>query len=275
MAKESAKTIVFSKKGEAGLGAVFRDLVTGFAKWRIWTSFAGEEIRNRYQGSILGVAWQGISFLIFVLAIALYFRALTGDALMYVAIGMATYQYIVGNLSDGCNVFVQARGWIQNAHLPFSIYVYKSMARSIVPLIISLVLCAGIAAFTRWVPPTFSWSPFLAMLVILLNAVWVHFLFGILNARFRDFGHLVAAVSRLLFFTSPILWDYNATAGLRRIVSDLNPLTHFIQVFRMPLLGEADSVFHWSIVLSITVAGWIATIIAMSMFRHRLARWVE
>lgn len=255
------------------------DFASGLARWRIWLNFAREETRQRFHGSWLGLAWFAISFLVFVLAIALYFRALEGRELLYVAIGMAVYQYVVSNIGDGCNVFISSSGWIQGARLPYSVYVYKSLARSILPFIIHLALTAGMFVYAWWeagfLPDARAWMTVPVLFIFLLNGIWVQYLFGLINARFRDLQHLVNAITRLLFFTTPILWSYEETAGLRRMVADLNPITHFVQVFRGPLLGMETAALHWYVVGGLTVGGWALTLLVVGMNRHRLPIWLD
>ena len=227
----------FDRKSESGPKAFFHDLIEGLRQWRVWSNFAGQELVARYYGSWIGIAWLGISFTIFVLAIALYFRGMGGVQLMYVAVGMAAYQYVVGNLNDGCTVFVTSRSWIDAVRMPFSIYVYKSMARSLVPFLMNLGICAAIGFAMHQPFYSSTWISVGVMGLFLINGVWLQYLCG-------------------------------------RLVADFNPVTHFIQVFRMPILGEGNSAFHWTIVLSLTIAGWLFTILIVSLFRHKLTKWM-
>lgn len=269
----------FDRSTETGLWALLKDFGAGLLKYRLWLNFAREEIRQRFHGSWLGVAWFAVSFLVFVLAIALYFRALEGRELLYVALGMAVYQYVVSNLGDGCNVFVASVGWIQGARIPYSVYIYKSLARSILPFLIHIVLCAGMYGYAWYevgfLPPASAWLALPIFFVLLLNGVWVQFLFGVINARFRDLQHLVNAITRLLFFTTPILWSYEDTTGLRRVVADINPITHFVQVFRAPMLDDPIDPLHWYVVGGLTLGGWLVMLLVVGANRHRLPTWLE
>ncbi len=273
------KPRVFSHKNEAGVWPLLKDLGGGLLRWRIWFNFAGEEIRNRFHGSLLGVAWFAVSFLVFVVAIALYFRALQGHDLLYVAFGMAVYQYVVSSIGDGCNVFVSASGWIQGAQLPYSVYIYKSLSRSLLPLLIHLVLCGCMFVYawyeTGVLPGSAAWESLGAFVLLLLNAIWVHYVFGLVNARFRDLQHLVSAITRLLFFTTPILWTYEETGGVRRMIADLNPITHFVQIFRGPLIGDPISDLHWYVAGGITIGGWLLMMIIGGIARDRLPIWLD
>ncbi len=256
----------------------------------IWLRFAVEEVKSRFHGSVLGVGWIVASFLIFIAAIGLFFRGLDGPSIIQVAIGLAAYTFVVGNLTDGTNVFIQSRSWIESARLPFSIYVYKSIARSVVPFALYALIIIAFAALlasgvdpmgaprnnsgSPWRPDPEAWMALLAIPVFLINGVWVQYLLGLLSTRSRDLQHLVSALTRLLFFTTPILWDYDQTEGGRRIAADFNPVTHFVQILRAPIIGEGNLELHWTIVGCVTVGGWLALLLIGSIWRARLTRWL-
>ena len=57
-------------------------------------------------------------------------------------------------------------------------------------------------------------------------------------------------------------------------VVDLNPLTHFLEIVRAPLLTGEVRLVSWSVVIGIAVVGFSVAIAAFSRFRARIAYWV-
>ena len=269
---------IYSVATQTGMAALPRDLLQGLRMRSVWGAFAADEIQQRYRRSVLGVAWIILSYLFFVAAIAVFFGGFSGAGARaftnYVAIGYAAFAFLVGNVVDGCEVFKQARTWIKSTPLPYSIYIYKSIARSLFPFVLQLAAAFAIMAAFDWRP---TWSMLLALpalLMFIVNAVWVQVFMGYWGARYRDIGHLVSAITRVLFFTTPILWVFEERTGLVRRLAEINPFTHFIEIFRTPILGAAPSAGSWWAVGAITVAGWTVTVISTRNLRYRLPYWV-
>jgi ABC-2 type transport system permease protein len=117
-----------------------------------------------------------------------------------------------------------------------------------------------------------------ALGLIVLNMVWVSICFGILATRYRDISPLLFSLVQLLFFMTPIIWN-EATlrqqgAGSYARIVELNPLLHYLDIVRAPLLGADQEWHHWLIVLVLTVIGWMFAALAMRQYRARVPYWV-
>src|SRR5713101_6402795 len=64
-----------------------------------------------------------------------------------------------------------------------------------------------------------------------------------------------------------------ALPALALLFIDLNPLYHFVEIVRAPLLGEVPAVMTWIAVAIITVVGWGVTFVFFDRFRKRIAYW--
>lgn len=257
---------------------LLQDLWRGLKMHQTWRAFAMDEVRNRYRRSILGLAWLGISYLLYVFAIALFFNGFSelGDSafVSYVAFGFAIFTFLISNVVDGCSVFTLAGGWIKSAPLPYSIYVFKAICRATLPTLIHLCLAFIIALFTGWRPGPLSLLAVPAFALMVITAVPVQYALGLVCARARDIGHFVQAISRLLFFTTPILWVYGESEGLRRVVANLNPLTSFVEIFRGPIIGEPTDPTMWMIACGWSIAAWLGLAFLGSAMRSKLPFWV-
>lgn len=254
------------------------DLVEGLGAFQLWAAFAWDEIQNRYRRSTLGIAWIVVSFLMFVGAIAVFFggfsnldaRNFTG----YVAVNYAIFLFLIGNVTDGCEVFHSSRAWIKSSRLPQSIYVFKSVARSLFTfsINISMAIVMLLVLGMKLTPIAFMAVP--AFILLLLNAIWVQMILGYIAARFRDVPHLVSAITRILFFVTPILWVRHEATGLRDTIATLNPFTHALEIFSAPLLGRAADPLSWTVMLWLTLAGFVSALVVGAFGNRRLAYWL-
>lgn len=256
----------------------FQDVSTGLKLHQVWLNFAWEELLSRYRRSALGLLWIVVGYALFVGGVAFFFggfsRADIGQFTIYVALGYAVFQFLVANVVDGCAVFTGASSWIKSTTLPYSIYVYKSIFRSIFPFFLHLVVVAVAMFFWQ---PTLGWDALLALpalLIFLLNGVAIQYLCGLVSARYRDLEHLVGSISRILIFTTPILWVREEREGLIGLVADLNPLTHYVEIFRAPLMGADIRPLSYMVVAGFTVLCWLLAAIAADRMQRRLAFWI-
>lgn len=269
---------VYSAESGKGIESVLRDLREGFARRAVWMTFAWDEVQQRYQRSVLGILWIVLSYLIFVVAITVFFRGFatlaTGTFLAYAAFGFAAFSFLTSNLIDGCTVFTQSSAWIKSASLPYSVYVYKSLARAIFTFAIQFFSALLLMLALGWRPTLTSLLVLPALLAFFVNAVWVQYLTGLFSARWGDVRHLVATLQRLLFFTTPILWVYEERSGTLQRIADVNPFTHFVEIFRAPLLGDYPNDHSVILVCLMTIIGWIATLFIASRMKRRLPFWI-
>lgn len=257
--------------------AVF-DLVEGLRKKSVWMSFAWDEIQQRYRRSYLGLAWIVVSYLLFVAAIAIFFGGFSGldgkKFTAHVALNYAIFNFLIASLSDGCDVFRSSRHWLKSSTLPHSIYVYKSIARSLFVLFINLCIAMIIVFLYADEIKIISLLSIPALIILIINAVWVQMILGYLASRYRDLTHFIQSISRVLFFITPVLWVFDERTGIVRQISNFNPFTHALEIFSAPLLGHYPSLLSWGVILSTTLCGFVVTIAVTTYAHSKLAFWL-
>jgi ABC-2 type transport system permease protein len=131
-------------------------------------------------------------------------------------------------------------------------------------------------------PQSLDWSSLLAVpafVLLAVNGAWVALLLGIVTTRFRDLLPITQSLVQLLFFLTPIVWIYqdlldNPNVAGRARLMEFNPMLHFIEMIRQPMLGHEQNLRHWIVVAVITVIGWALTLVALRRYRSRVAYWV-
>src|SRR5262249_34946169 len=108
--------------------------------------------------------------------------------------------------------------------------------------------------------------------ILCLNGVWIGLLLGLLSARFRDIPYMIASVIQILFLLTPILWSADQIAN--KLIGQLHPSHHLIEVMRAPLLGNVPAPATWAVALGVTALGWVVTLAFFVRFRERIAYWI-
>ena len=266
------------------LGAAASDLARGWGQHELWLQLGWQDIKQRYRRSTLGPLWITIATGVMSLALGLLYSMLfqisVREFLPHVTVGFIVWGFISGCIKDGANVFIENEGLIKQLPSALSVHVYRLVWRQLLffahNMVIWLILVLVFRIPLGW--NLFLFIPALALMVI--NGVWVTMLFGIIATRFRDVAPLLEALVQLLFYVTPIVWttktlrEQGGEVAQRARIAELNPLYHYLEVVRAPLIGEPVAAYHWGIVLAGTVIGLFLAMIAMRQWRFRVPYWV-
>lgn len=291
----------------------FADIKAGFRARELWGHLGWQDIKQRYRRSVIGPFWITISQAVIALGLGLLYSQLFATPvevfLPYLSTGFILWGFVSGCLSEGMETFITNEGLIKQLPAPLSVYMLRTVWRQtlllahnmivyVVVLVIFFNSLDGEYSLTKGpVTPTFdacagtfchpglNWSILLAIpgfALLALNAGWVTLLLGIISTRFRDIPQVINSLIQLLFYATPIVWpvDQLMAGGARDNVSwalpyiTANPLYHFIQVVRAPLLGQTFTAGNWIVVGCITVVGWALALVAMRNYRARVSYWV-
>ncbi len=258
------------------------DLIEGFGKRELWLFLGWQDIKQKYRRSVLGPFWitiaTGTTAVAMGLLYAKLFKLPLSEHLPYVTLGLIIWNMINASILEGAEVFIANEGLIKQLPTPLSVHVYRLVWRQMILFAHNIVIFVIIAIIY---PKPWSWadlSVFPALVLIMLNCVWVSFCFGILATRYRDIGPLLSSLVQLLFFMTPIIWNADTLAaqgaGKYWRIIELNPLLHYLDILRAPLLGAHQELRHWVVVVVLTVLGWCAAALALRQFRARVPYWV-
>ncbi len=281
----------------------FDDLREGFGMRQLWAHLGWQDIKQRYRRSVIGPLWITISMGVTAVGLGVLYSVLFGQPirtfLPYVVVGFIVWNFINGCLVEGMDTFIVNEGMIKQMPAPLSVYVLRTVWRQILLLAHNLIIYVIVLAvfftsldkpyrigtdLTSTLHPGVSWNILLlipAFVLICVNGTWVALLFGIISTRFRDIPQVVNSVIQLVFYLTPIIWSpdtflngKNHSMDWAQFVFQLNPLYHFVQVMRGPMIGEQVSPVSWLVVGGITIVGWAVALVAMRNYRARVSYWV-
>ena len=280
----------------------FADVREAWDHRELWGHLGWQDIKQRYRRSVIGPLWITISMGTTALALGLLYSVLfktdVATFLPYVTVGFIVWNFIVGCVTEGTDVFIANEGLIKHLPAPITVHVMRMVWRQVLFLLHNLVVYAVVLAifFTSLdhqyrIGETSPWQPGLSWTIVLaipgfallaVNAVWISLLFGVISTRFRDIPPVVNSFINLVFFMTPIVWDagvLNRVTGggdgdWRMLIAELNPVYHFVEIVRAPLLGHTVDWHHWAIVGGFTVFGWFAALVILRNYRARVSYWV-
>jgi len=253
------------------------DIRRGWERRDLWGMLGIHEIRQRYRRSVIGPFWITISMGVMVAALGLLygkiFKLALDDYLPYLAAGFIVWGLISSLILDATHVFTSVEGLIRQLAAPLSIYVYKAVWTNLIIFFHNIWILL-LVAFWFGINP--GWGILLvipALLILMLNGLWVGLFLGLISARFRDIPLIIASVVQVMFFITPVIWKPSMLPG-RALFLDLNPFYHFVAILRDPLLGQAPQLNNWIAAILITLVGWAMALFFYTGYRWRLTYWV-
>jgi ABC-2 type transport system permease protein len=277
------------------------DLRAGLSQRELWAHLGWQDIKQRYRRSVIGPLWITISMGVTAVGLgvlyAVLFKMDIHVFLPYVTTGFIVWNFINGCLTEGMDTFITNEGLIKHLPAPLTVYALRTVWRQTLMLGHNLIVyVVMLAIFYRWLDtpyttvahgqlhPGLGWYSFTAIpafALVALNGVWLTLVLGIISTRYRDIPQVINSVIQLAFYLTPIVWSPDslfASGGSSRdwakILFQFNPLYHFVQVLRAPMIGQHIDWWSWVIVGGITVVGWALAFLTMRNYRARVSYWV-
>ncbi len=213
-----------------------RDFMITMARFRLRATLE----RNR-----LGVLWLVLRPCLNAIIYGVIFYFLQGesrpkDFAAYVVIGVFLFQFFQQSLVQGAKSITGHQALVQSLAFPRLTLPMGEVIEEFISLLPSIgLLFVILPFFGHW--PTLSW-----LLIIPLLALFTLFNAGVammaarLTVHLRDLTQLLPFVSRILFYTSGVLFDVSRI--FRRYPSieavfDFHPLYQVLQIARGALMG--------------------------------------
>lgn len=254
-----------------------KDIASAFFWYPLWMALAWEDMRHRYRRTIFGLLWLTAAFLAFILAKYFVFSTVNAVApeffIVWLVVGYWVWNFMSGVTTDGCNIFANAKGWISGTPLPLPVYAFQSIARETITW-----GCTAIAsiALVLWFGYPKGWVALAALPALpffLFTALGVELLAGTLAAGARDIAQAVKTFMRVAYFLTPILWVPSGRPQLEWI-AELNPFTHYIALFRTPIMENVVPWDNWIVAILSTSVIWMLALLAFGLNRKRIIYWL-
>ncbi|MBQ7740069.1 MAG: ABC transporter permease [Eubacterium sp.] len=213
-------------------------------------------IKLKYRNSWLGIFWSFLQPLLNMIVLSVVFSGIFGRDNrkvvcypVYLFAGRLLYEFFVVSTKQAMTSFRRNAAIIKKVYVPKYMYPFSSILSSFVTTAISM-LCyimvwiffkaTGIAGGANL---TISWHLILFLVplaIILVFSTGVGMVLSVLCVYFRDIEYIWDVLTKLLFYTVPIIYHISAiTSPNLKLIIRANPLYHLIEMFRQCVLyGE-------------------------------------
>ena len=237
---------------------VYADL---FRYRELFASLFRRDLRAKYKGSVLGLAWSLANpvmlMLVYLLVFSVLWKARATNIphyWLFLLCGLPAWVFFATSLQAASRSLLENANLIRKVRFPRQLVPLANVATQLVSFVVMLAIVMVLSLI--YVPAardTVWLAPPLAALVVLLVA-GIALAVAAANAVFRDIEHLIAALLLPWFFLTPVLYSLDQIPGTKthpwfeRLIHWGNPLTPAIEALRAPLFsghapGAADTIY--------------------------------
>ena len=232
--------------------SVYTDL---FRYRELFASLFRRDLRAKYKGSVLGLAWSLANpvmlMLVYLLVFSVLWKARATEIphyWLFLLCGLPAWVFFATSLQAASRSLLENANLIRKVRFPRQLVPLANVATQLVSFVVMLAIVMVLSLI--YVPAardTVWLAPPLAVLVVLLVA-GIALAVAAANAVFRDIEHLIAALLLPWFFLTPVLYSLDQIPGTQthpwfeRLIHWGNPLTPAIEALRAPLFfGHAPT----------------------------------
>ena len=125
-------------------------------------------------------------------------------------------------------------------------------------------VCADVPASATWL------AALPGRALVLGPAPAVTLILAVCGAFFRDIQFFVTNIMRLGMFLTPIFWSHENAQGMRATLYAWNPFSHYLDMFRMPLVAGHVPLTSWLACLAMSGALWVVAILMLARYRRQI-----
>ncbi len=224
-------------------------LMTEYLRFRfLFEQMVRRELRQKYQGSALGLAWYVVNPLVLMGAYYFMFGVVldqTGepDYPLFLMVGLVVWMFFAQALLGAASSLLDQGSLIRKARFP-----RETIPAAVVS--VQMVTFCAVLAIVGIVTVAFrgTFGPALLLLPVVLGAVYAFTLglalvVSVTHAYFRDVAPILNAALLPWFFLSPIFFRPERIAAdkpaARFVLTWVNPMAPFIEGVRAILYGGA------------------------------------
>jgi ABC-type polysaccharide/polyol phosphate export permease len=256
---------------------ISQEILAGFRAWPVWVLMGWDDIRQRYRRSVIGPFWITLSMGVFILVLGVIYSRLfhveLQNYLPYLTVGFIVWGFMSSAVNDSCIAFIDANRIIKQIKLPYSVYVLRVVWRNFIIFLHTIVIFLPMAIIFKIEPNLTMLYEIPGLILVGVNLIWLTTVIAILSTRYRDIQPIVGTVIQLGMFATPIMWNVSAL-GDAKIVAEVNPVYHLIEITRAPLLGMAPEPRSWLIACGLAVVGSVLAIALMVRASRRIVFWL-
>jgi len=227
-------------------------------------SLTKNDLKQKYQGNFLGVAWALIqptaTIIIFWFVFQVGFKSKPVDNfpfILWLVAGMFPWFYFAEGLSNGTNSIIANSFLVKKVVFRVSLLPIVSLLSALGIHIFFIFFMFAMFMYYGYMPEIY-WLQLIyyvfALSIFLLGLSWIT---SSVVVFFKDMGQLVAIIIQFGFWLTPIFWNISIIPEKYHWLIELNPIVYIIEGYRNSMIYHK---WFWED-MHMTIYFWIVTLV--------------
>ena len=187
----------------------------------LFANLLRRDLRAKYKGSVLGVAWSvanplalmGIYFLVFAV---LWKRQAIPSYGLYLLAGLSAWIFFSVSLQTAARSMIDMAELIKKVRFPRQLVAFSVVTTQLVTFCVMLAILIAVSLVTVPAARGTVWLAIPLAALFFCLTLGVALLLASLNVIFRDVEHVLSAVLLPWYFLTPILYSFESIDAFKR-----------------------------------------------------------
>ena len=202
------------------------------------------DIKVKYRKSVLGVLWSVLNPLFMMIILSVVFSTLFKNNVenypTYIFSGQLIYNFFSEATTSSMSAIVDNASLIKKIYVPKYLFVLARICSSMINLMATLSALFCVMLVLRIDLSYRLYEGVVALILLTLFSTGVGLVLSAIAVKFRDMMHLYSVFLTALMYLCPIIYTMSFLPERVQKIVMLNPLTHFLIIFRECVLYEEN-----------------------------------
>lgn len=196
-----------------------------------------KDLKLKYRDSVFGFIWSLANPLLLILVYSFVFEHMLRVGVerfpYFIMVGILPWNFFAQSLIMSTGSILDNGTLIRKVAVPMEVFPVATVLFNLAQYGLALVVFFPMVFFFFNVPPSWTWLAFIPVLLAhVLFTLGVCFVLSTATVFYRDVRHFTEILLILLFWLTPIVYDFRAVPDSLRLVVHLNPVSYFILAYQ-------------------------------------------
>lgn len=251
----------------------------------LFASLFRRDLRAKYKGSVLGLAWSlalpVLLMVVYLVVFSVLWKASATDVdnyWLFLLCGLPPWVFFSTSLQSSARSLLENANLIRKVRFPRQLVPLSVVATQLVAFAVMLAIVLALSLIVLPGSRGTAWVSVPVAVLVVLFVSGLSLAAASANAIYRDIEFVVSALLLPLFFLTPVLYRLDSLPGaaahpwLIDLLHWGNPLTPLVECFRTPLFyGELPSAGDAAYLVAETVLALLLGAFVFSRVDDRIA----
>ncbi len=243
-----------------------------------------QDFRDRYAGSIFGVAWALISPVVMIVVYLIVFTEIMGSKLagssnlssfsIFLISGLLPWLAFTSTILRTSSSLVDKKPIVTKIRVNLSLFLFHISLSELMTLMVSISAFAVIYVYVlnEKISVYLCLNLFCLFLLQQFFAYAIGVIFGVVNIFYRDVREFLSIFMNIWFWMTPIVWVPSiAPQWLQNVQSGVNPYYWFLEEYREIFLnGNVSQIDNFLLLTIVSFVVFLVSVLFVKSFEKEI-----